>query len=134
MKIKVLAVVFSVIVFLSGCATAEKRQEAMQVRLLQSRVDFLEAELGRRGQEISALEEALKKGQDAALKKRSAPLLLSVRQIQTALKNGGFYKGPVDGKMGPNTKEAIKAFQKEHGLKPDGIVGKLTSKELERYL
>lgn len=134
MNTKVLAVVFSAIAFLSGCATAGKRQEAMQVKQLQSHVDFLEAELERKDQQICALEETLKKAQEATLKKRSGPLQLSVRQIQRALKNAGFYKGPVDGKMGPNTKEAIKAFQKAHGLRPDGIVGKLTSKELERYL
>lgn len=55
-------------------------------------------------------------------------------QIQTALKNAGFYKGEIDGKIGPQTKKAIKAFQKAKGLAPDGVVGPKTWEELEKYL
>ncbi len=32
----------------------------------------------------------------------------------------------VDGQFGQNTELAVKAFQRKHGLKDDGIVGKLT--------
>lgn len=56
------------------------------------------------------------------------------RQIQTALKKAGFYKGEVDGKEGPQTKRAIKAFQRAKGLNPDGIVGPKTWEELSKYL
>lgn len=59
---------------------------------------------------------------------------LSQKQIQRALKKAGFYKGEIDGKMGPKTKEAIMRFQKAHGLKADGIVGKRTNEELRKYL
>lgn len=55
-------------------------------------------------------------------------------QIQTALKNAGFYAGKIDGKIGPQTKRAIKAFQKSKGLAPDGIVGPKTWNELRNYL
>ena len=54
--------------------------------------------------------------------------------IQRALKAANFYNGPVDGKIGPKTKRAIEAFQKEKGLKPDGKVGPKTWVELEKYL
>jgi len=37
-----------------------------------------------------------------------------------------------DGHMGPQTKHAIEAFQRDHGLKVDGIVGKNTLHELEK--
>ncbi len=57
-----------------------------------------------------------------------------MRKIQTALKNAGFYKGKIDGKTGPQTKSAIKAFQKSKKLKPDGLVGKKTWVELSKYL
>lgn len=59
---------------------------------------------------------------------------LSPKQIQRALKSAGFYDGPIDGKIGPKTKAAITKFQKANGLKADGIVGKRTSAELNRYL
>ncbi|MCM8782040.1 MAG: peptidoglycan-binding protein [Candidatus Omnitrophica bacterium] len=56
------------------------------------------------------------------------------KQIQIALHKSGFYKGKIDGKIGPQTKQAIKEFQKAKGLKVDGIVGKSTWNELKRYL
>jgi peptidoglycan hydrolase-like protein with peptidoglycan-binding domain len=57
-----------------------------------------------------------------------------VKQIQSALKKVNFYKGEIDGKSGPQTKRAIKAFQKSKGLTPDGIVGSRTWDELNKYL
>lgn len=56
------------------------------------------------------------------------------KQIQTALKKAGFYKGEIDGKVGLQTKMAIKAFQKSKGLTADGIVGQRTWEELSKYL
>jgi N-acetylmuramoyl-L-alanine amidase len=46
-----------------------------------------------------------------------------VRQIQTRLKQWGYYKGSVDGIYGTATKNAVIAFQKKNGLTPDGIAG-----------
>jgi peptidoglycan hydrolase-like protein with peptidoglycan-binding domain len=40
----------------------------------------------------------------------------------------------VDGKMGPLTTEAIKAFQKSRGLEPDGWAGVLTLATIEDEL
>ena len=56
------------------------------------------------------------------------------KQIQTALKNAGYYKGTIDGKIGQNTRKAIEVFQKDHHLKSDGIIGKKTWDELKNYL
>ena len=64
----------------------------------------------------------------------SVPVNLSARQIQKALKSAGFYQGAVDGKIGSKTKSAIIKFQKAHNLKADGVVGKRTSMELNKYL
>jgi len=57
-----------------------------------------------------------------------------ITQIQTALKKAGFYKGEVDGRLGPQTRKAIRAFQKENGLKPDSVVGLKTWEDLKEYL
>jgi lipoprotein-anchoring transpeptidase ErfK/SrfK len=50
----------------------------------------------------------------------------SVLALQVALDRVRFSPGPMDGKLGANTKKAIKAFQRTHGLKetgqPDGAV------------
>ena len=49
-----------------------------------------------------------------------------VRQIQTKLKNWGYYNGAVDGLFGPSTRDAVVSFQKKNGLTPDGICGTKT--------
>jgi len=78
---------------------------------------------------------------EAPAPKSSAPsktitpsLKPSKKEIQQALKNAGFYQGSIDGKIGPQTYEAIKTFQQVHGLKADGIVGKQTWEKLAPYL
>lgn len=49
-----------------------------------------------------------------------------VRQVQTKLKELGYYKGSIDGIFGKQTKSAVVAFQKNCGLKADGIAGPKT--------
>lgn len=49
-----------------------------------------------------------------------------VRQIQTKLKNWGYYKGEVDGIYGSKTVSAVRLFQRKNGLTVDGIAGTKT--------
>jgi len=51
---------------------------------------------------------------------------------QTMLVDLGYYKGDIDGELGPLTKEAIRAFQRDHGLKVTGVVDAQTQQELEK--
>lgn len=53
-----------------------------------------------------------------------------VRQIQTALKNWGYYNGSVDGVFGVKTKNAVVSFQKKNGLTADGVAGPATLKAI----
>ncbi len=46
-----------------------------------------------------------------------------VLEIQEMLQQLGHYVGVPDGKFGPGTLKAVKAFQKAHRIKTDGIVG-----------
>lgn len=55
-------------------------------------------------------------------------------EIQTALKNAGYYTATVDGKIGPQTRRATEDFQKANGLQVDGKVGPKTWAVLEKYL
>ncbi len=56
------------------------------------------------------------------------------KQIQAALTKAGLYKGKLDGKIGKQTRSAIKAFQKKNKLKIDGVVGEKTWTMLKKYL
>ena len=64
----------------------------------------------------------------------AGPFKPSPIDIQTALKNAGFYSGVVDGKIGPKTKKAIEAFQKANNLKADGKIGPKTWDLLKTHL
>lgn len=46
-----------------------------------------------------------------------------VTEIQTRLKNWGYYSGEVDGVYGSATEAAVKYFQRKNGLSVDGQVG-----------
>ena len=50
----------------------------------------------------------------------------TVREIQTRLKNWGYYSGTVDGIYGSGTEAAVKKFQQKNGLTADGIAGPAT--------
>ena len=54
----------------------------------------------------------------------------AVKWLQTRLNELGYYHGYIDGKFGNGTDTAVKAFQNARGLKADGWVGVLTTKEL----
>jgi len=50
----------------------------------------------------------------------------TVKEIQTRLKNWGYYNGAVDGIYGSGTEQAVRYFQRKNGLSVDGQVGDKT--------
>lgn len=60
----------------------------------------------------------------ATYKKGSSGAVVS--QIQTKLKNWGYYAGDVDGIYGSATERAVRAFQRKNGLTADGKAGAQT--------
>ena len=123
MFVRIISVVF--LVFgLAGCATSSKKQAtqsqpAVQESYSRDYDDVLVSDNYEKSAQKTYPETAVQ---------------LSPRQIQRALKSAGFYQGSIDGKIGSKTREAIIKFQKAKGLKADGIIGKRTSTELNRYL
>jgi outer membrane murein-binding lipoprotein Lpp len=128
-------------VLLSGCATTTKKNNA-QMRQLQDRISYLESELDKKNRETAATSEDLIISNDydtfsdskSSAKTDAVKSKLSMKEVQTALKNSGLYKGPIDGKIGTKAREAIKQFQKANDLKTDGMVGKRTANKLSIYL
>ena len=49
-----------------------------------------------------------------------------VINIQTRLRNWGYYTGAIDGIYGTKTQKAVMRFQANNGLTPDGIAGAAT--------
>jgi murein DD-endopeptidase MepM/ murein hydrolase activator NlpD len=56
-----------------------------------------------------------------------------VAALQIALRVRGFYSGTVDGIAGPQTRRAVRAFQRRAGLAADGVAGPRTRRALGRH-
>ncbi len=56
--------------------------------------------------------------------------LEEIEGVQKALSKLGFDPGKIDGKDGPNTQRAVRAFQAHATIKIDGIVGSETRNAL----
>ncbi len=54
----------------------------------------------------------------------------NVKQIQEALKDKGFDPGPIDGKMGRKTREALRSFQQSKNIKVTGRLDSETAQQL----
>jgi len=45
-----------------------------------------------------------------------------VIRVQERLARTGYYRGPIDGTIGPRTRYAIRAYERNHGLPADGFI------------
>jgi len=57
-----------------------------------------------------------------------------VMKLQAVLKKIGYDPGPIDGIFGSQTKSAVRTFQRDNGLTPDGIIGAVTYGVLEKFI
>jgi peptidoglycan hydrolase-like protein with peptidoglycan-binding domain len=55
-----------------------------------------------------------------------------IKQVQQRLKAAGTYNGPIDGRMGAQTQQAISQFQKKHGLRQTGNLDQQTMAALNK--
>jgi hypothetical protein len=57
---------------------------------------------------------------------------MTIKQRQNLLAYLGYYVGNIDGEWGTLSKTATKAFQKDYGIKDDGVVGAKTEEALKQ--
>jgi cell division septum initiation protein DivIVA len=124
--------IISIILLLviSGCVTTPVINYSEENQQLKTQVNSLETQLDQLKQENSLLRQQLQ--QQAASKKEVR--MPNGAEIQAALKKAGYYKGPVDGQIGSQTKESIKKFQEANKINPDGVIGSKTWQLLLKYL
>lgn len=143
-KLFVFSGLFIFLIFLNGCASLYKQRD-LQIQGLRNQIQVLETQIQTKNEEISNLRESLSKvteeketlAKELISKKRVIGEVKSrpnVKQIQIALRNAGYNPGPIDGKMGRKTREAIRAFQRTNNLVVDGKAGKATWNLLRDYL
>jgi len=53
-----------------------------------------------------------------------------IANVQTALQQQGYYQGEVDGLLGPQTRDAIAGYQRDHGLYETASIDQLTLESL----
>lgn len=142
MRNKAVCIGIGATVLISGCAGSHSAQQFTRLKanvdLLEQRVSQLERASLRDASAAMPLAPELALGIAPTPQPTSAPsappqVKPSTKEIQQALKNAGFYQGALDGKIGPQTREAIREFQRVHGLKIDGVVGKQTWAALAPY-
>ena len=53
---------------------------------------------------------------------RSSSRGSTVARVQERLARAGYYRGEIDGVIGPRTRSAIRVYERQHGLTPDGAI------------
>ena len=136
----------------TGCA---RQKKASRLNTIEAQVNVITEELARLDQSVqeirgsletkSSAQQELPAGARLAAPSNGAAASSPVYRtpsgfelpsinIQTALKNAGYYNGRVDGKIGTQTKEAVRAFQRDNDLEADGVVGRRTWDKLKTHL
>ncbi|MBI1977474.1 MAG: peptidoglycan-binding protein [Candidatus Omnitrophica bacterium] len=125
----------------TGCVS--KSQYQTEVSSLQGQVSQLDAALRAEQEKNQALQAQLGARLESAIPKipftgatyrTPSGFELPAVDIQKALKAAGYYAGTADGKIGPSSREAIRNFQRDHGLTADGVCGQQTWSKLKTYL
>ena len=128
MKKVLLAMVCLSLMFV-GCASVEK-QDKLERRI--TSVERKQASLENRLEETVVYSSTVEVKEIAP--QSASKVSMSKKELQLALSNAGYYDGAIDGKLGKLSRQAIRDFQTDNGLKIDGIAGANTQKLLMPYL
>lgn len=144
MRIVTLLLLSGLLVVSTGCVSKGRHQR--EVSGLQGQVAQTDAALKAQAEKSQALEAELaaihgRQGGSGvsgefqgAVYRTPSGFELPAVDIQKALKSAGYYSGSVDGKIGPDSREALRSFQRDNGLTADGVCGRQTWSKLKTYL
>ena len=143
-------VTLSVVVLITGCVSNKRHNQ--DVNNLQTQVNTLSGEVARLDAQTQAAQKPAfnlfgsQPAQQAPAPHKETSYVstasyhtpsgfeIPAADIQHALKNAGYFNDEVDGKVGPKTRDALRAFQKDNSLKADGVCGKKTWDLLKTHL
>jgi len=129
-RVWLLGVVAIMVVSLSGCSSSRKKD--LEIQGLRNQVSAFETQMPAKTEETTTTEQVVTKTTEETV--GNPAKVADEKQIQTALKNAGYFNGTIDGKLGKKTRRAVRAFQKANNLSVDGKVGKNTWAILKDYL
>ena len=146
MNLRSMLLVAGIVVLATGCVSNKRHNR--EVGALQAQVNTLAADVSRLDAQNESKSHGImdvftpKKSTPAPSEESSAATIyrtpsgfeLPAADIQRALKSAGYFNGEVDGKIGPKTRDAIRAFQRDNSMKPDGVCGKKTWELLKTHL
>ena len=140
-------ILLGTLVLTTGCTTKKRHQR--DITTLQTQIGALQSEVARLDQSLKDSESALRTAQGGGVSggvgsgsifsdggpvyRTPSGFELPALSIQKALKGAGYYQGNIDGKIGTGTKQAIKNFQRDQGLTPDGVCGRQTWVRLKSF-
>ena len=129
--VRTLFVIMLGLLILPGCGfrTEKKISDA------EKKIEYLESRLDSYEVRISQIEEKekLMEGFYSTKAKNAETVsaeMMRNEDVQRALQKAGYYKGKIDGKIGPVSTKAIKEFEKDNGLKVDGLLDEETKRLL----
>jgi peptidoglycan hydrolase-like protein with peptidoglycan-binding domain len=109
----------------AGAAPARKKTSSQKASTVKATGKKAAASGGRR-RATKASPQALARARKPVRVTQQAPSLERYTEIQQALAAKGYYSGPVNGAWGSDSVDALKRFQQDQNLNPDGKLGALS--------
>lgn len=129
---RIFVLILVAILVLPGCSGFKTQRLQENIDSLSGRVDSLEKRQEYVETKVEVRNVTYDTGDTTNVNEKISAM--SSRDIQAALKEAGYYEGPIDGKLGPKSRKAIRDFQTNRGLTVDGVAGTNTKKALLQYL
>lgn len=137
MRIMSVVLLGGLLIVQTGCVSTSRYQSDvsdLQTQLTQTQAALAAQQERSRVLEAQLTAKAPREAYQGATYRTASGFEIPAKDIQKALKQAGYYAGAVDGKMGPDAREALRNFQRDKGLTVDGVCGRQTWNKLKESL